>query len=95
MCVSILPPSLLFEHFPAITLFYKYIRLFNMDFLHILKHLKPLVLVSQASPVASPLPLSPALSRNPIDPNGLISGVCAITHMRTGRNLSHFLKETN
>lgn len=33
-------------------------------------------------------PLS--LSRNPIDPNGLISGVCAITHMRTERNLSHF-----
>lgn len=55
-----------------------------------------------ASQEASPLPPSLSrslslhlLSRNPIDPNGLISGVCAITHMRTERNLSHFLKETN
>lgn len=36
-------------------------------------------------------PLS--LSRNPIDPNGLISGVRAITHMRTERNLSHFWRK--
>lgn len=32
-------------------------------------------------------------SRNPFYPNWLISGVCAITHMRTGYSLSHFWKE--
>lgn len=46
---------------------------------------------SLLSPLSSHLSLS--LSRNPIDPNGLISGVCAITHMRTRRNLSHFWRK--
>lgn len=60
-----------------------------------------LLLVLSSSPVASPPPpsllptpsLSLSLSRNPIDPNGLISGVCAITHMRTRGNLSHFWRK--